>query len=120
MTGLPPSGLEKEVAQFAFFGVVAGESGHLSVAFLRTDVRPETDRPAKSKATDEVHAKNLEILQKLQQLFPAGEGRQHVDSLQAGLLDYVQAMDRIRGLVEKDFPAAMKILDPGSSPRCNH
>jgi len=71
----------------------------------------DKDRPAKLAETDAVQQRNSEILGQLNQLYPAGEGHQHVAALSAGLDDYVQTLGRIRGTLDKDFAGAMKILD---------
>jgi len=71
----------------------------------------DKERPAKVAETDAVQQRNTEILAQLNQLYPAGEGRQRVLALSASLDDYVQTMGRIRATLDKDFGGAMKILD---------
>jgi len=71
----------------------------------------DKDRPAKLAETDAVQKHNLEILTQLAQLYPAGEGHQRVSDLSASLADYVQTMGQIRASMDKDFAAAMKMLD---------
>jgi len=71
----------------------------------------DKERPAKLAETDAVHERNVEILAQLNQLYPTGEGHQHVAALSASLDDYVQTMGKIRGTLDKDFAGAMKILD---------
>jgi ABC-type transporter Mla subunit MlaD len=71
---------------------------------------------------DAVQKTNLEILAQLQQLFPDGEGRQKLAALESSLTDYVQTMNHLRIILDKDFPGAMKILDqevPGKVKQLN-
>jgi methyl-accepting chemotaxis protein len=82
----------------------------------------DKDRPAKLSETAAVQQRNVEILNQLNQLYPAGEGHQHIAALSASLEGYVQTMDQIRALLDKDFAAAMKILDqevPGKVAELN-
>ena len=71
----------------------------------------DKDRPGKVAETDAVQQRNTELLAQLNQLYPEGEGHQKVAALSAKLDDYVQTMGRIRSTLDKDFAAAMKILD---------
>ncbi len=71
----------------------------------------DKDRPSKLAETDAVHQRNLEILNQLNQLYPAGEGHERLTAFTASLDDYVQTMGRIRAALDKDFAGAMKILD---------
>jgi methyl-accepting chemotaxis protein len=71
----------------------------------------DKDRAAKQAETDAVHQRNTEILAQLGELYPTGEGHDHVAALAASLNDYVQTMGRIRGTLDKDFAGSMKILD---------
>jgi len=71
----------------------------------------DKDRPAKLAETDAVHQRNEEILNQLNQLYPVGEGHEHVVALAASLDDYVLTMSRIRATLDKDFAGAMTILD---------
>ncbi|MFO1477549.1 MAG: methyl-accepting chemotaxis protein [Verrucomicrobiota bacterium] len=77
----------------------------------------DQDRPARMAEADAVHRKNLELLQSLEALFPAGEGHERLQQLRASLEDYVQAMGRVRGQIDKDFAGAMKLLDQDIPPR---
>ena len=71
----------------------------------------ETERPGKITETTMVQAKNDEIIKQLDQLYPAGEGRQRVSALAVTLKDYVESMSHIRNILDKDFAGAMKQLD---------
>jgi len=71
----------------------------------------DKDRPAKLAETDAVQQRNADIIGQLKQLYPEGEGHQHVVALTASLDGYVETMGRIRATLDKDFAGAMKILD---------
>ncbi len=71
----------------------------------------EKDRPAKIAQTDAVLKANQETLQKLNQLYPAADGHAQVARLQVAFDDYVKTMAQIRAQIDKDFPAAMQLLD---------
>jgi len=82
----------------------------------------DKDRAAKAAEVDAGQRKNLEILGQLKQLYPAGEGQQKINALEAALADYVQTVDHLRAILDKDFPGAMKILDqdiPGKVSQLN-
>ena len=71
----------------------------------------DKDRPAKIAETDAIQQKNAQTLQSLAKLYPDGEGRQFVANLQTSFDDYVKTTTAIRGLMEKDFAGAMKLVD---------
>jgi len=71
----------------------------------------DKDRPAKITEVDAVLKQNVETLGALNRLYPAGEGHEFVSTLQADFDDYVKTMTQIRGQIDKDFAAAMKLLD---------
>ena len=71
----------------------------------------DKDRPAKIAETDDVLQKNIQTLQDLNKLYPSGEGHQYVATLQASFDDYVKTMTTIRVQLDKDFGAAMKMVD---------
>ncbi len=71
----------------------------------------DKDRPAKIAETDDILQKNVQTLQDLNKLYPSGEGHQYVASLQASFDDYVKTMTTIRAQLDKDFGAAMKMVD---------
>ncbi|HTI99212.1 MAG TPA: methyl-accepting chemotaxis protein [Dongiaceae bacterium] len=79
----------------------------------------EQDRPAKLKETEAIHQKNLETIAALNQLYPDGEGHRYVATLQASFDDYAKTMDAIRTQLDKDFGAAMKMLDQDVPPKVN-
>jgi methyl-accepting chemotaxis protein len=71
----------------------------------------EKDRPAKAAAADAVNRQNLELLSKLNELFPSGQGQQLVGAVSTQLAAYTSNMDRLRAKMDKDFPGAMQMLD---------
>jgi len=75
----------------------------------------DKDRPAKLAEADAVQQHNAEIIAQLNQLYPDGEGHQHVVALTASLDGYVQTMGRIRATLDKDFAGAMKMSEAAES-----
>ena len=76
----------------------------------------EQERPAKASQADALDRQNRELLGKLKQLFPDGEGFKRMAAFEGCLTNYVQAMGRLRGQLEKDFPGAMQMLDKEIPP----
>ena len=76
----------------------------------------EKDRPVKASQADALEQQDRQILEELKVIFPENEGHDRVLALDRSLTEYVQAMGRLRALVEKDFPAAMQILDQDIPP----
>jgi methyl-accepting chemotaxis protein len=72
---------------------------------------PETERSAKGGQADALDKQNRELLGKLKQLFPEGEGFKRAAAFEGCLTNYVQAMGRLRGQLDKDFTGAMQALD---------
>jgi methyl-accepting chemotaxis protein len=71
----------------------------------------DKDRAAKIAETDTTLKTNADTLGKLSTLYPTGEGHNLVTTLQSSFDDYVKTMNQIRSLLDKDFAAAMKLLD---------
>ena len=71
----------------------------------------EKDRAAKIAETDAIQEKNVQTLQELNRLYPAGDGHQYVVNLQSSFDDYVKTMTAIRVQLDKDFATAMKMVD---------
>ncbi len=71
----------------------------------------EDQRPAKAAAADALHQEQVALLAKLQLLITDADGRTHLQQLEASLTNYVAVMARVRGSLDKDFQAAMEILD---------
>ena len=76
----------------------------------------EKDRAAKAGQADAVARQNREVLGQLKALFPDGEGQKQVLAVEGALTQYVQATERLRGSLEKDFAAAMQMLDRDIPP----
>jgi hypothetical protein len=82
----------------------------------------DKDRVAKAAELDAVQKMNLDVLGQLKQLYPDGEGQKRIAALESGLAGYVETVDRLRAILDKDFPGAMKILDqevPGKVNQLN-
>jgi methyl-accepting chemotaxis protein len=71
----------------------------------------DKDRPAKTAETEAVQQKSVQLLAELKQLYAAGEGHDRIARLETTFNDYVQTIDRVRSTLDKDFAAAMKIMD---------
>jgi methyl-accepting chemotaxis protein len=76
----------------------------------------EQDRPAKASQADALDRQNRELLGKLKQLFPSGDGLTKTTAFESCLTNFVHAMVQVRTLLEKDFPAAMQMLDKDIPP----
>jgi methyl-accepting chemotaxis protein len=76
----------------------------------------EKERPGKGGQLDELTLRNRELLAQIKRVFPDGAGHDRVLALDACLSDYAQAMGRLRAQLDKDFPAAMLILDKEIPP----
>ena len=77
---------------------------------------PEKDRPAKAQQADKVDQQNRELLSRIKEVFSDGEGRERVLAMETALTNYVQAMGLLRGKLDKDFQAAMQMLDQEIPP----
>jgi len=71
----------------------------------------DKDRPSKAAETDAYLKKNIETIEELNRLYPSGKGHDFVMSLHSGFDDYVKTMTQIRLQIDKDFGAAMSMLD---------
>jgi len=76
----------------------------------------EADKPAKARRVEEVVQKNHGLLAQLKPLFPTGDGQKLVASLETEFDGSVKVFAKVRGLVDADFPAAMKALDQEMPP----
>lgn len=76
----------------------------------------EKDRPAKISQADALEKQNREILEQLKTIFPENEGHERVLALDAALGDYVKVMGKMRATLDKDFAAAMQMLDQDVPP----
>ena len=77
----------------------------------------EKDRPVKISEADALDQENRQILQQLKVIFPNNEGHERVLALDQSLTEYVKAMGKLRILIDKDFAAAMQMLDLDIPPR---
>jgi PAS domain S-box-containing protein len=77
----------------------------------------DAEKSGEAKAADDIALQMRAELKNIQTLFPEGEGRQ----LAANLENAVDGLDaqfrKVRGLVDTDFPAAMKSMDQDIPPR---
>ncbi len=71
----------------------------------------DKDRGAKAAECDAVRQSCFKLLQDIKILQADGDGRNHIAALESSFNDYVQAVNRLRALLDKDFPGAMKIMD---------
>jgi methyl-accepting chemotaxis protein len=71
----------------------------------------DKDRAAKAVETDAAQQKSVKLLGELKQQFASRDGLDQVNKLEADFNDYVQTVSRLRSTLDKDFAAAMKIMD---------
>ena len=71
----------------------------------------DKDRPAKTAEADAAQQQGGKLLEKLKLLYTDGLGRERVTTLETSFNDYVQTVGRLRNILDKDFPGAMKIMD---------
>jgi len=77
----------------------------------------ETEKAGEAKAADDIAFQMSEELENMQTLFPEGEGRQLAVNLQKAVDDLDAQFLKVRGMVDTDFPAAMKSMDQDIPPR---
>jgi methyl-accepting chemotaxis protein len=71
----------------------------------------ESERSAKTAQADGLHRQNLELIRKLQNLFPAGKGRELVKAVDSDLSSYATIVEQMRSKMDNDFQGAMRMLD---------
>jgi len=71
----------------------------------------ESARPAKLAEAKTLQTQNQALLEELRKTFSSGEGFSEITNLDARLKDYVQAIERARESLDKDFQVSMQILD---------
>jgi hypothetical protein len=71
----------------------------------------DADKPAKARLADECRVHGLERIAALRAVFHAGEVPAQVAAVDMAFTNLVSAFAKVRGLVDGDFPAAMKALD---------
>jgi PAS domain S-box-containing protein len=74
-------------------------------------------KAADTKAADDLALQMRAELKNIQTLFPEGEGRQLAANLEKAVDDLDAQFRKVRGLVDADFPAAMKSMDQDIPPR---
>lgn len=77
----------------------------------------EKDRAAKTAEVEALHRQNVDLIKKLDKLFPAGEGKELLTRLDSDLQTYAASVAQLRVTMEKDFEGAMKILDQQIPPQ---
>jgi two-component system, cell cycle sensor histidine kinase and response regulator CckA len=77
----------------------------------------EAEKAGEAKAADGIALQMRAELQNIQTLFPEGEGRQLAANLENAIDDLATQFQKVRSLVNSDFPAAMKSMDQDIPPR---
>jgi PAS domain S-box-containing protein len=77
----------------------------------------EAEKARDAKAADGTALQMRAELKNIQTLFPEGEGRQLAANLEKAVDDLDAQFQKVRGLVDSDFPAAMKSMDQDIPPR---
>ena len=77
----------------------------------------EAQKAGDAKAADDLALQMRAELKNIQALFPEGEGRQLAANLEKTVDDLEAQFRKVRGLVDSDFPAAMKSMDHDIPPQ---
>jgi len=77
----------------------------------------DAQKAGDAKAADDLAVLLRTDLKNIQALFPEGEGRQLAANLEKAVDDLDAQFRKVRGLVESDFPAAMKSMDHDIPPQ---
>jgi PAS domain S-box-containing protein len=77
----------------------------------------DAQKPGEAKAAEAVAVQMRAELKNMQALFPEGDGRQLAASLENAVDDLDIQFQKVRKLVDSDFPAAMKSMDQDIPPR---
>ena len=77
----------------------------------------QEEKAGKAKAAEAVAVQIHLELKGIQTLLPEGEGRQLAANLEKAINDLDAQFQKVRGLVDSDFPAAMKSMDQDIPPR---
>jgi PAS domain S-box-containing protein len=77
----------------------------------------EAQKAGEAKAADDIAFQMRAELKHIQTLFPEGEGRQLAANLENAVDDLDSQFQKVRKLVDADFPAAMKSMDQDIPPR---
>jgi PAS domain S-box-containing protein len=71
----------------------------------------EAQKAGAAKAADDIALQMHAELKNIRHLFPQGDGQQFAVNLEKALDDLDAQFKKVRGLVDSDFPAAMKSMD---------
>jgi PAS domain-containing protein len=77
----------------------------------------EAQKPGEAKAVDGLAVQMRAELEKIRILFPRGDGQQFAVNLENAVDDLDLQFQKVRKLVDADFPAAMKSMDQDIPPR---
>jgi PAS domain S-box-containing protein len=77
----------------------------------------QEEKAGKAQAAEAVAVQIRAELKNIQTLLPEGEGRQLAANLEKAVDDMNLQFQKVRGLVDSDFPAAMKSMDQDIPPR---
>lgn len=77
----------------------------------------EAEKAGKAKAADDMALQIRAELKNIQALVPEGDGRQLAASLENAVDDLAAQFQKVRRLVNSDFPAAMKSMDQDIPPQ---
>jgi PAS domain S-box-containing protein len=77
----------------------------------------ESEKAGEAKAADAIALQMRAELKNIQTLFPEGEGRQLAADLENAVDDLAAQFQKVRGLVNSDFAAAMKSMDQDIPPK---
>ena len=77
----------------------------------------ESEKAGEAKAAEDIAVQIRAELKNIQTLFPEGEGRQLAADLKIAVDDLDVQFQKVRKLVDSDFPAAMKSMDQDIPPR---
>jgi len=77
----------------------------------------DAQKAADAKAADDIAVQLRADLKNIHALFPEGEGRQLSANLEKDVDDLNAQFRKVRGLVDSDFPAAMKSMDYDIPPQ---
>jgi PAS domain S-box-containing protein len=80
----------------------------------------DAEKTADAKAADDIAVQMRAELTNLKNLFPDGEGRRLAFDLEKAIDDLDAQFRKVRGLVDTNFPAAMKSMDQDIPPMTAH
>jgi PAS domain S-box-containing protein len=77
----------------------------------------QDEKAGRAKAAEDTAAQMSGELRKIRTLLPEGQGQQLAASLETAVNDLDTQFQKVRALVDTDFPAAMKSMDQDIPPR---